>query len=504
MSIKMKLKMKTRMYLQFGIAVLPMALMLSYQLLAPGDLPAQVDRAVGAYDGAMQAAANYKIFLNGVADAIDSGKLAEKPIAALGAARQHAAVPDALLHSTQSQATLLQLERLLVAVRAHPAVAELMPMRGDINRADTALAGLAQDSKARLSAIVASDARQTHSHHLWQVGVAALTLLALGLCLRQLVNGVIQPIRWAVGTAQQVARGNLAAPIDTRRNDEIGDLQRALAEMSGSLNVIVRDVRDGTDVIASASHQIRAGNADLSTRTDAQADALRKTAAATEQLSTTVRQNANHAHQANQLAVSASKVAVQGGEVVAGMVGTMGAISDASRRIVDIIGVIDGIAFQTNILALNAAVEAARAGEQGRGFAVVATEVRNLAQRSASAAKEIKGLIADSVERVEVGSDQAARAGATMREVVESIARVTGIVGDISAASEQQNTGIEQIKRAILQIDAATMQNAALSEQVVIASQALHDQANNLSSVVSVFQLQDQAGAPPRLALALA
>jgi methyl-accepting chemotaxis protein len=252
---------------------------------------------------------------------------------------------------------------------------------------------------------------------------------------------------------------------------------------------IVGEVRQGTDTIATASGQIAAGNMDLSSRTEEQASSLEETAASMEELTSTVKQNADNARQANQLAVSASSVAVRGGSVVNQVVGTMGSINASSRKIVDIIGVIDGIAFQTNILALNAAVEAARAGEQGRGFAVVAAEVRNLAQRSAAAAKEIKTLIGDSVEKVEEGSKQVAEAGKTMDEIVDSVKRVTDIMAEIQAASQEQTQGIEQINQAITQMDQVTQQNAALVEEAAAAAQSLQEQASGLSQVVSVFKL---------------
>ena len=263
--------------------------------------------------------------------------------------------------------------------------------------------------------------------------------------------------------------------------------------MRDSLAKVIGEVRQGTDTIASASSQIAAGNMDLSSRTEGQASSLEETAAAMEQLTSTVQQNADNAHQANQLALSASSVAVKGGSVVAQVVGTMGAINASSRKIVDIIGVIDGIAFQTNILALNAAVEAARAGEQGRGFAVVAAEVRSLAQRSAAAAKEIKTLIGDSVDKVEEGSKQVQEAGQTMNEIVDSVKRVTDIMAQISVASQEQTSGIEQINQAITQMDQVTQQNAALVEEAAAAAASLQEQAGALTQVVSVFKLdQDQ------------
>jgi len=262
--------------------------------------------------------------------------------------------------------------------------------------------------------------------------------------------------------------------------------------MRDSLAQVVGQVRQGTDTIATASSQIAAGNMDLSSRTEQQASSLEETAASMEELTSTVKQNADNARQANQLAVSASGVAVKGGHVVAQVVNTMSAINTSSKKIVDIIGVIDGIAFQTNILALNAAVEAARAGEQGRGFAVVAAEVRNLAQRSAAAAKEIKTLIGDSVDKVEEGSKQVAEAGKTMDEIVGSVKRVTDIMAEITAASQEQTAGIEQINQAITQMDQVTQQNAALVEEAAAAAASLQEQASGLSQVVSVFKLDSQ------------
>jgi methyl-accepting chemotaxis protein len=295
--------------------------------------------------------------------------------------------------------------------------------------------------------------------------------------------------------AATIASGDLSQPIDTSRVTQ-KSVVYAMHTMQDSLRTTVSNVRQGTDTIATASSQIAAGNQDLSSRTEEQASSLEETAASMEELTSTVKQNADNARQANQLAVSASGVAVKGGAVVAQVVGTMGAINTSSKKIVDIIGVIDGIAFQTNILALNAAVEAARAGEQGRGFAVVAAEVRSLAQRSAAAAKEIKTLIGDSVDKVEEGSRQVLEAGRTMDEIVESVRRVTDIMAEIQAASQEQTQGIEQINQAIGQMDQVTQQNAALVEEAAAAAQSLQEQAGGLSQVVSVFRLEGGAAAP--------
>jgi methyl-accepting chemotaxis protein len=315
-----------------------------------------------------------------------------------------------------------------------------------------------------------------------------------------LTRGITRPINEAVQLAQCVADGDLCNHSSRRpedyAGDETGKLLQALNHMSAGLVRIVTDVRQGTDTIATASAQIAAGNLDLSSRTEQQASSLEETASSMEQLTSTVKQNADNARQANELAASASDVAVRGGAVVSDVVQTMASIDESSKKIVDIIGVIDGIAFQTNILALNAAVEAARAGEQGRGFAVVASEVRNLAQRSASAAKEIKALIDDSVGKVAAGTRLVGQAGSTMDEVVSSIRRVTEIMAEISNASSEQTHGIGQINDAITQMDQVTQQNAALVEQAAAAADAMQDQAAQLAQAVSIFKLDGMAPAP--------
>ncbi|MCA1859089.1 methyl-accepting chemotaxis protein [Janthinobacterium sp. HSC-3S05] len=326
-----------------------------------------------------------------------------------------------------------------------------------------------------------------------------LAALALGfgvVCAWVLTMGIVRPLRTAVDIARKVADGDLTAQIDASAKDETGQLLLALKDMNTSLLNIVGEVRSGTDSIATSSTQIAAGNQDLSSRTEEQAGSLEETASSMEELTSTVKQNADNARQANQLAASAAQVAVKGGEVVAQVVGTMESINASSNKIVDIISVIDGIAFQTNILALNAAVEAARAGEQGRGFAVVASEVRNLAQRSASAAKEIKTLIGASVEQVNAGSMLVAQAGSTMTDIVDSVQRVSDIITEITAASSEQSVGIDEINRAIGQMDAVTQQNAALVEESAAAAESMQHQAHNLAQVVSVFKLNgQQAGA---------
>ncbi len=319
------------------------------------------------------------------------------------------------------------------------------------------------------------------------VGIAAAALITRSL-VRQLGG---QPNQ-AVQITERIAAGDLTVAIDTRPGDQTS-LLHALKEMRDSLASMVIQVRTGTDSIASASAQIASGNMDLSSRTEEQASSLEETASSMEELTSTVKQNADNARQANSLAQSASDVASQGGAVVSQVVETMGSINASSKKIVDIISVIDGIAFQTNILALNAAVEAARAGEQGRGFAVVAAEVRTLAQRSAAAAKEIKELIGDSVEKVDAGARLVDQAGTTMEEIVTSIRRVTDIMGEITAASQEQTAGIEQINMAITQMDDVTQQNAALVEQSAAAAQSMQSQAGKLAQVVGVFKVNGTA-----------
>ena len=319
------------------------------------------------------------------------------------------------------------------------------------------------------------------------LGMAAM-LLGIA-CAYWITRSITRPITRAVQVAEAVSAGDLTSHIVVESRDETGQLMHALKNMNDKLVSIVGQVRSGTESISTASSEIAAGNLDLSSRTEEQASSLEETASSMEELTSTVKLNADNARSANQLAIDASQIASKGGAVVSEVVSTMGSINDSSRKIVDIISVIDAIAFQTNILALNAAVEAARAGEQGRGFAVVASEVRNLAQRSSAAAKEIKGLIDDSVQKVEAGSQLVDKAGRTMDEIVESIGHVTQIMNQITDASDQQRSGIEQVNQAIGQMDQVTQQNAALVEQAAAAAESMQEQAARLAGVVGVFKL---------------
>ena len=331
------------------------------------------------------------------------------------------------------------------------------------------------------------------------VAVLAAIVLALGI-----IGSIIGPLRRAVAVCERIAGGDLSAEIEVHSQDETGQLLRAMQQMQSSLATTVGLVRRNAEGVASASVQIASGNNDLSARTEEQAAALEQTASSMEELGSTVRQNAEHARTANELAVQASTVAAQGGAVVAEVVDTMKSINASSARIADIISVIDGIAFQTNILALNAAVEAARAGEQGRGFAVVASEVRTLAQRSAVAAKDIKALIAASVATIDSGSASVQQAGERMGEIVKSVQQVSDIIARISAASAEQAQGIAEVNQAVGQMDDVTQQNAALVEQAAAAATSLQDQAVQLSQAVSVFKLEDRPETSPVSAHGLA
>lgn len=348
---------------------------------------------------------------------------------------------------------------------------------------------LAAHQAAHIDELAARVESLNQSSERWTWTMTGLSIL-FGLSFAYFITGsVTRPISHAVKVARQVAAGDLTVRIDVSSRDETGQLMQSLKEMSSNLQRIVSEVRTGTHSLTTTSTEIAAGNQDLSSRTEQQASALEETASSLEELTSTVRQNAANAHQANQLAEQASEVANRGGNVVSEVVGTMASINASSKKIADIIGVIDSIAFQTNILALNAAVEAARAGEQGRGFAVVASEVRSLAQRSAAASKEIRDLISTSVEKVEAGTRLVDQAGATMQEIVDAIKSVTTLMSEIAVASEEQSSGIEQINKAVSQMEQVTQQNASLVEEAAAASESMKKQASSLTRTVGVFKL---------------
>ena len=370
-------------------------------------------------------------------------------------------------------------------------IKEVRPVQKKWTEALDQLAVLEEKQNAQ-SAVDAQTAFANARNFMLVMLVAALVLgaAAAWFITRSLLKQLGGEPGYTAKIAGSIAHGDLSIAIDTKESDR-GSLLVEMKEMRNSLVGIVEQVRRGTETIGTASREIAAGNIDLSSRTELQASSLEKTASAMEDLTSTVKQNADNAREANALAATASDVARKGGDVVSQVVGTMGEINSSASKIADIIGVIDGIAFQTNILALNAAVEAARAGEQGRGFAVVASEVRNLAQRSAAAAKEIKTLIGDSVEKVERGTKLVGQAGVTMDEVVASVRRVTDIMSEIANASAEQSAGIEQVNMSIIEMDSMTQQNAALVEEAAAAAQSLQDQAGELARVVSIFKLEE-------------
>jgi methyl-accepting chemotaxis protein len=398
--------------------------------------------------------------------------------------------------------TFIEQRNTFVAAGLAPAVKALRA--GDIDDAKRlavthvrplyAKASQTMDALLKLQLNVAkAEYDQAVARYTW-TRVAAIAAIVGGLLLALigavfLIAGIVRPLNRAIALADAVAAGDLTTTIEADSSNETGRLLQALKRMNENLAALVGKVRTGVDSISTGSQQIAAGNADLSQRTEEQASSLEETASSMEELASTVKQNVENAKQANQLAASASEVAIKGGAVVGEVVQTMSSINDSSKKIADIIGVIDGIAFQTNILALNAAVEAARAGEQGRGFAVVASEVRTLAQRSAGAAKEIKALISDSVHKVENGTRLVDDAGKTMEEIVKSVARVTGIMAEIAAAAQEQSSGIEQVNTAVMQMDQVTQQNAALVEEAAAAAESMRQQAAGLGREVAVFKL---------------
>jgi methyl-accepting chemotaxis protein len=362
------------------------------------------------------------------------------------------------------------------------------------------VAALAAYQQEDMSAAYADFQTSYHNGRISMIVIGLVTLLLGAFFTWSITRTITAPLLRAGKITETIASGDLTQTVEEKSHDEAGQLVHSLNTMQTKLAVTVNEIKQSAAIIAVASQEIATGNADLSNRTESQASSLEETASSMEQLTSTVKQNAENAHQANQLVMSASDYAVKGGKVVGDVVQTMGSIKESSRKIVDIIGVIDGIAFQTNILALNAAVEAARAGEQGRGFAVVASEVRSLAQRSASAAKEIKTLIGDSVSKVDAGGKLVDEAGVTMSEIVTSVKHVADIMGEITAASKEQSAGIAEVNNAISQIDEITQQNAALVEQAAAAAESLQEQADLLARAVGVFKIDNAAFAAQAVA----
>jgi methyl-accepting chemotaxis protein len=408
---------------------------------------------------------------------------------------------EALLNASYGPAQefySLALDKLVPAVQGGDAaaVAVLLPrLDAAYEKQREAIDKVVDLANRQAEAGEADAARLISTSTLWMLAILLLSVAVVVIVAAAIARGVVTPLQQAVHTAQRVAAGDLSAQIEVTSKDETGQLLAALGEMNRQLAALVGRVRGATDSIASATDEIARGTLDLSSRAEEQASSLEETAASMEELTETVKRNAENAQEASRVAATASDVARRGGAAVSDVVSTMSSINESSRQIVEIISVIDGIAFQTNILALNAAVEAARAGEQGRGFAVVAAEVRSLAQRSAAAAKEIKALIGSSVERVDAGSRLVDRAGGTIQEVVDSVRQVTGLINEIAAASREQTRGIEQVNQAVTQMELVTQQNASLAEQSAAASNAMQEQAAELARSVAAFKL-DAPSAP--------
>ncbi|NKE65365.1 HAMP domain-containing protein [Ramlibacter sp. RBP-2] len=501
------LKIGTKLFLAFGVVLVLIAVLAAVTLDRIGVARDESEELINivlkkqdlADDASGALARGVQHFKNYILRGGDYNKRFEADMAAIEKA---AAAYTALGFNTPLETG--QLKKIGEAVTAYrAAMTKLVDLRANgfgpaemdktVSGGDKPLAdAIAALKEANHKLVAEAESHVTHALATARAVVlwtsAVILLVSIGFALL-ITRAITRPLAEAVRIAKTVAAGDLTVQVRATSRDETGELLGALKEMTAALSGVVGHVRLGTDAIATASAQIASGNQDLSQRTEEQASSLEETAASIEEVTGAVRQSADNAHQANQLAQSASEVASRGGAVVGEVVETMAGINAASRKVADIITVIDGIAFQTNILALNAAVEAARAGDQGRGFAVVAAEVRSLAQRSAAAAKEIKGLIDDSVGKVDSGTALVARAGETMQEVVASIKRVSDLIGEISAASQEQASGIGQVNQAVAQMEQVTQQNAALVEEASAAAQSLKEQSNALVDAVSAFKL---------------
>lgn len=487
----LNLKLKQRMYLQFFLAVLPLAIVFSYLMLSTSKLPEKIDRTILVFDMRLQASANFKNFVNGVIDAVDTGKLSNKALTSLADSKANVDAFLAISPNPDIEAAAKTIDQIRGAINANNSIETVTPFRVEISSVDKALEATAGDLRAQLSSLVQDEYRETRTKNRISIAIVLATLLLLALLVRQMVNGVTKPIALAVKAAQHVSAGDLTHPIEVRRQDEIGELQQALLDMNESLIAIVADVRTASQEITLGTNEIALGNDELSNRTEEQSASLQQTSASIEELSVAVAHNADYSKQANGFAQKATDVAAKGGNVIEQVVKTMGLINASSGKMTDIIDAIEGIAFQTNILALNAAVEAARAGEQGRGFAVVAAEVRNLAQRSATAAKEIRAMIGNSVSNVNTGTKLVEEAGETMREIVAAVNQVNEMVNEIQSASAEQKEGILQVNEAVRHMDEITQQNAALAEEATAAAATVHDQTAKLTDSVERFKIPD-------------
>jgi methyl-accepting chemotaxis protein len=489
------MSLSRRIYGQFLVAILPLALLILYQALSGSDLPQRINAALKSYDISLEAGNAFKDFLGGVADGIDTGKVSSNAIAALGRARSSEEKLAPV--SAEDRAIGERMGRVLAVVSADSSIKAVMPFKNEVQSLRAALGESSDHKRQALTVLVEEEetlARRKRELALVG-GLGALLLIGfIAFVLRRLVLGITRPLARSAEIAHAIADGRLDNTIEVRGKDEIARLLAAMDAMQRDLAGIVKSVRAGADSVAEASGTLSSETRDLAHRSEAQAASLEEAAASMEELSTTVRENTGNAKQANELAQSAAQSAVRGSAAVRRVVDTMQEITTSSRRIEDIVGVIDAIAFQTNILALNAAVEAARAGEHGRGFAVVASEVRSLSQRCATAATEIKQLVAVSVARVEDGGAQVDDAGSSIDALVADVERVSSLMRDIASASVQQERGIEQVSTSVTQMDGAVQQNAIAVQRSAAASENLKRDARELAQTVSRFKLASDSG----------
>jgi len=475
-----------KIVLQFALVSAPLALLLCWQTWNDYRVSKKLVEAFPRHLQANAAGKEFKVFVDGVTDAVDSGKLSASALKALHQA--HDAMRQIAAGDGPVAAIAGDLGNLSAKLDRDASLNALLPLRGSITALKSGLQEIDSRYEKEIQRITA-EAWQATQRQVIEVLAVALVSLTLSIVFaRTMIRRLTQPLHQGIGTARSISGGDLSRASRVAGEDETAQLLNALADMTDSLRKVVGQVRTSSDALQSGSTHIAVGNHELSKRTVQAAENLKRTARSVEQLTSTVRQTAESAHQANQVSATASEVAQKGGDVVGRVVSTMADIEASSTKISDIIGVIDSIAFQTNILALNAAVEAARAGEQGRGFAVVASEVRGLAMRSAAAAREIKGLIEESVGKVRSGSSLVLDAGVTMREIVEQVRLVSTLIGAINAASTTQAAEIEQVHRAVVELENVTQQNARLVEESASASQSMKEQAVALAEAVGVFR----------------
>ncbi|HEX5093266.1 MAG TPA: methyl-accepting chemotaxis protein [Burkholderiales bacterium] len=496
------MSLRRRIYAQFLVALLPLVAIIGYLAFAGDDLPQRVDLSLSAYDQALGAGNAYKTFLDGLTDAVDTGRLSSAAVSALGLSEEHERRLGARFAADRELAE--RLARLHTSVASSPKVADLLPLRDEVQSLRKGLQQSADSRRQDLAALVREQelAAQRRRGVVWIAALGAVVVAAfIGLVLKRLVDGITRPLATSVGVAHAIAAGQLDGDIGVGGQDEMAQLLAAMRTMQANLLDIVRAVRAGAESVAAGSASLSADTEGLSQRAEQEAASLQQAAVSMEEISATVKQSSEHARQAYDLAERAARAAAAGGEAARRVTGTMDQITEDSKRIAEIVSVIDGISFQTNILALNAAIEAARAGEHGRGFAVVAGEVRALSQRCATAATEIKALITTSVAKVESGGHEVTAAGTSIAELVENVQRVCALMSDIARASDEQDRRIEQVSGAVTEMDGVVQKNAVAVHRGAAAAARLTQDARSLAQIVSRFRLPESS-AEERSALA--